>query len=117
MVTHSHHLWNDRLACPLDSEDLRQLLQVVSRSLTDREDGVTKPSHAQSAELLVEELNSQLACQQRDVLDDGQANAPLLVFGELNDRGEERLREKVDTDDCYALGMGQSQQAESTNLG
>lgn len=99
MVTHSHHLRNDRLACPFDAKDLCQLLKVVRRSLTDREDSVAEPSHAQSTELLIKERNSELTCQQRNVLDNGQANTPLLVFGELDDGGEKRLRKQVDSDD------------------
>lgn len=117
MVTHSHHLGNDRLACPLDSEDLRKLLQIVRRGLADGEDGVSKPSHAQGAELLVKELNPELTRQQRNVFDDGQANAPLLVLRKLDDRGQERLRQQINSDDYCALMSVQTPTANWTYLG
>lgn len=87
MIAHSHHLGDNSLASPLDAKDLSQLLQVMRRCLADRENGVTQPSHAQGAQLLVEELDSKLAGQQWDVLNDGQANTPLFVFGKLDNCG------------------------------
>lgn len=92
MRTHGHDLGDDGLTGPLDTKYLGQLLQVVSSSLSDREDCVTQPAHAQSAELLVKELDTQLACQQRDVLDDSKSDSPLLVLCELCDGWEKRLR-------------------------
>lgn len=96
MVTHLHDPRDDGLAGPLDAKHLSQLLQVVRGRLSDREDGVAKPTHAQGAELLVKELHTQLASQQGDVLDDGEAHTPLLVLGQLDDGGQEGLREEVD---------------------
>ena len=43
------------------------------------------PAHAEGVELLVEELDAQLAGEERHVLDDGQADAPFVVFGQLDD--------------------------------
>lgn len=81
MVAHSHDLGNDRLAGPFHAKHLRQLLEIVGSGLTDREDSVAKPAHAQVAQLLVEELNTKLAGKKRDVLDDGKSYTPLLVLG------------------------------------
>jgi len=91
MLAHSHNLRHDSLISPLDAEHLGQLLQVLCRRLADAEDGIAKPAHAQAAELLVKELDAQLRCQQRDILDDGQPDAPLLVLGERDDGGEKGL--------------------------
>lgn len=91
MVAHSHHLGNNGLAGPLHTKDLSELLQVVGCGLTDGEDSVSKPPHAQRAELLVKEFDSKLARQQRDVLDYGETHAPLLVLSKLDNRRQERL--------------------------
>ena len=96
MLTHGHDLGYDRLVRPLNAEDLCELLQVLSRSFTNGEDGVTQPAHAQAAELLVKKLNAELRGKERNVFDDGQANAPLLVFGKLDNGGEEGLRQELD---------------------
>ena len=61
VVAHGHDLGDDGLTSPVHAKHLSQLLQVVRRSLADREDGISKPSHAQVAQLLVEELNTELA--------------------------------------------------------
>jgi hypothetical protein len=42
--------------------------------------------------LLIEELNSQLAGEKRDIFNDGKAHAPLLILGQLNNCGKKRLR-------------------------
>lgn len=91
MVTHGHHLGNDGFAGPLDSKDLRQLLEVVGGRLTDGEDGVTEPLHAQVAQLLIKEADTKLAGEQGNVFNNGQANAPLLVLGESDDGRKQRL--------------------------
>jgi hypothetical protein len=98
--SHSEHLRNDRLARPLDAKDVGQLLEVDGRRLTDGEDVVAEPGHAKLAELVVKELDAELGCEEGDILDDGLADTPLLVFGEVDDGGEEGLREEVDADDC-----------------
>lgn len=91
VIAHSHHLGNDCFAGPLDAKDLGKFLQVTGRSLTNGEDSVAKPTHAKATQLVIKELNTELACQQRDIFDDGQANSPLLVFGKLDDRRKKRL--------------------------
>lgn len=88
MGAHSHHFRNDGLAGPLDAEDLGQLLEVAGRGISDREDRVTQPPHAQRTQFLIEELHPELAGKKRDVLNYGQSHSPLLVFGELDDGRE-----------------------------
>ena len=100
MLAHSHNLGHDGLVGPLHAEDFGELLQVLGRRFTDREDGVAQPAHAQAAELLVEELDAELRGKEGDVFDDSQTDAPLLVFGELDNRREEGLRQQLDADDC-----------------
>jgi hypothetical protein len=100
MLTHGHDLRDNGIARPLNTEDFRKLLEVLSRSFTDRENRVAKPAHAQAAQLLVEEFDAKLRCEQRNVFDDCEPDAPLLVFGELHDGGKEGLREELDADDC-----------------
>jgi len=80
VIAHGHHLGDNGLTRPIDTKDLCKLLQIVCRCLTDGEDSVTEPAHTEGTQLLIEELDTQLARQQRDVLDDGQANTPLLVL-------------------------------------
>jgi hypothetical protein len=91
VLAHLNNLRDDSLLRPLNPKHLRQLPQVDRRGLTNREDGVAKPAHAEVGELVVEELHAELLCQQGDVLDDGLSDAPLLVFREFDDRGEESL--------------------------
>jgi len=91
MGTHGHDFWNDCLICPLDTEYLSELLEIVRRSFTDRKYGITQPAHAESGQFLIKEFDAKLACQERNVLDNCQPNSPLFIFGELHDRGEEGL--------------------------
>lgn len=100
VASHSHDLGNYLLARPLHPKDFRQLFQVMSGSLTNGEDGVPQPTHAQVAQFLIKELDTELAREQGNVLDDGKANSPLLVLGQLNDCWQQRLRQQVDADDC-----------------
>ncbi len=101
MAAHIHDLGDDSLASPVDAENLCKLLEVVGSSFTDGEDRVAKPTHAQVAELLIEELDSKLAGKQGDVLDDRKANAPLLIFCQLDDGREQSLGKEVDANDYY----------------
>ena len=71
MFPHGCDFRNNRIACPLNPENLSQLLEVLRGCFTNREDSVTKPAHTKSAELVVEELYPELTCEQWDVLDDG----------------------------------------------
>lgn len=84
MGSHSHDLWNDGLIRPLDTKDFRKLLEVMGCSFTDRENGVTQPGHTECCQFLVKELDTELTCQKRDVLDNRQSNSPLLVLGKLD---------------------------------
>ena len=106
MLAHSHHLRDDGALSPVDTEHFRQLPQVLSGSLSDREDSITEPAHAEIAELLIEELDSQLTCQQGDIFDYCETNSPLLVFSQLDDSREKRLREEIDTDNYIAISVG-----------
>jgi len=103
VLGHGGHFRHDRLACPLDAEDLCKLLEVLRAGFADAKHGVAEPRHTERAELLVKEFDAQLACEKRDVLDDGQTHTPLLVFRKLHDGWEERLREQVDTNDVVDL--------------
>ncbi len=99
MRAQSHHFRNDRLVGPFHAKHLGQLLQILSGRLADREHGITEPAHAERAQLFVKELHAQLTCEQRDVFDDRETHAPLLIFGELDDGGQKRLREQFNADD------------------
>lgn len=60
MLAHCHDLGDDSLVSPFNTKYLCELLQILSRRLTDRKDGVTQPTHAQTAKLLVKELDTKL---------------------------------------------------------
>lgn len=98
MVTHSHNLGDDSLARPIDAEHLGELFQVVCGCFADGEYGVTEPAHAEAAQLLVEELYTQLAGKQWDVFDNGKSHSPLLVLGQLDYGWQKRLRQKINAD-------------------
>lgn len=100
---HLKHLGDDGLSRPLHAKHVGELFEVDSSSLSNAEDCVTKPRHAEVAELLIEELNAKLVGKKGDVFDDGLSNTPLLVLSKLDDRGQKRLREKVDADDLVDL--------------
>ena len=99
MLAHCHDLGNDCLVGPFDTEHLRELLQVLGRSLADGENGVTEPAHTQATELLVEELDAELRGKKGNVFDDSETDTPLLVLGELDNGGEEGLGEKLNAND------------------
>lgn len=99
MSSHGHHLGHNGLVRPVDTKDLSKLLKVLGGSLANREDSVSEPAHAQAAELLIEELHTELAGKKRHVFDDSKADTPLLVFCQLDDSGEEGLGEKLDAND------------------
>lgn len=71
MAAHAHNLGNDLLASPRDSEDLRQLFQIVRSGIANREDRVAQPTHAEVAQFLVEKFHAELAGKKRNVLDNG----------------------------------------------
>lgn len=103
MFGHGCHLGYDSAACPLDTKDLCELLEILRAGLTNAEDRVAQPRHAQTAEFLVEELDAELRSQKRDVLNDGQSNAPLLIFCKLHDGRKKRLRQKLDANNIVDL--------------
>ena len=88
MSTHCHDLGDDGFVGPLNTKDFSQLLKVMCRSFTDRENCITQPAHAKCCQLLIKELHTKLASKERDIFDDGQSNSPLLVFCKLDDRGK-----------------------------
>lgn len=95
VLAHGHDFGNDGFVGPLDAEYLGELLEILSGGLTDGENGITEPAHAKTAQLLIEEFYAELRGQEGDVFDDGEAHAPLLVLGKLDDCWEEGLREKL----------------------
>lgn len=99
MIAHSHHLWNYGFAGPFHTKYLSQFLEVVSCGLANGEDSISEPAHTQGAEFFIEELHAKLTSEQGNVLNDSQAHSPLLVFGQLDDCRQERLREQIDADD------------------
>jgi hypothetical protein len=99
MLSHGDHLGDNRLLGPVNAEHFSKLLQVLGSSLSDREDGIAEPAHAKIAQLLVEELDTQLTGKKRNVFNDGKAHTPLLVLGQLDNGREKRLRKKVDAND------------------
>lgn len=71
MFAHHDDLWDNGVARPPNSEDFSQLLQVFGSCFPYRENSVTQPAHAKRAQLIVEEILSELACEQWDVLNNG----------------------------------------------
>jgi hypothetical protein len=69
VLTHGHDFGNNCIIGPLHSKDLCELLQILSRGLANRKDGITKPAHAKTAELLVKELHAELRGKERYVFD------------------------------------------------
>lgn len=92
------HLRDDVLLGPLGAELLGEAAQVVGGGLADAVHLVAEPAEAELPELLVKELHPELRRQQRNVLDDREAHAPVAVLRELDDRRQERLRQQVDAD-------------------
>ena len=67
MLSHSHHLWDNGIIGPSDSENLGKLFQVLGSCLSNRENSVPKPAHAKRAKLLIKELYAQLTCKQWNI--------------------------------------------------
>lgn len=99
MLAHSHHLRNNRLLRPIDTENLGELLKILSGRLTDGKDGVTEPPHAEITQLLIEEFDTKLTGKKGNVFDDSETHSPLLVLGQLDNCGKKRLGKEVDADD------------------
>ena len=79
------------MARPFDAEHLGKTLEVHRGRFSNAVDVVTKPRHAEVAQLLVEECNAELLGQERNVLDDRLSDAPLLVLSQFDNRREEAL--------------------------
>ncbi len=90
---------NDVIFGKFFSKYFRQCAEVLGRSLSNAVDIVRQPSHAQSRQFLNEEGLAELLCQLRDVFNDGQADSPLPIFGQVDDGREERLRQQFNADD------------------
>lgn len=91
MLAHCHDLGDNCIVRPLDAKYFGQLLQVLSRCFTDREDSISQPAHTERAELLVEEFYTKLTCEKRNVFDNSQSDSPLLILGQLYDSRKKRL--------------------------
>jgi len=96
VLSHGHNLRDNRFTSPLNSKDLGKFPEVMCGGFSDGEDSIAQPPHAETAQLLVEELDAQLACQKWDVIDNSKPYTPLLVFGKLNNSWEQRLGEEID---------------------
>ena len=59
---------------------------------------INQPGHAETVQLLVEEVHPELAGQERHVLDDGEPDPPLGVLRQLHYGGQEGLTQLLDTD-------------------
>jgi len=88
---HADDLWNDRVLCPLWSELLNQLLQILRGGLSNSKYMVHQPSHAEGIQLLIKELNSKLSSQEWHVLNDRQTNSPLRILSQFNNCREKGL--------------------------
>jgi hypothetical protein len=114
---HSNYFWNHCTLGPLWPKFLHKFLQIqsccfsngkyckrqTSISSIDRANFcntiechccitmVDEPSHAESVEFLIKELNSKLASQQWHVFDDGQAHSPLGITGQLHNSWQQGL--------------------------
>jgi hypothetical protein len=87
VIAHRQHLWNNGGFCPLDAKDVRQLFEIDRGGLADGKDGIAEPGHAELAELVIEKVDAELRGEQGNVFNDGLADAPLFVLGELHHGG------------------------------
>ena len=58
MLTHRHDLWNDSFTGPRDAKDFCELFKILRGRFPDREYCISEPAHTESAELLIEELDT-----------------------------------------------------------
>lgn len=89
MTAHGDNPWHNGRVCPLDAKHFCELLEVLRASFADTEARVAQPRHAEVGESLVEKGDSELRGQKREVLDNGQPHAPLLVLCELDNGRKE----------------------------
>jgi hypothetical protein len=67
------------------------LFQVVDGCFSNRVDAVVQPCDADRAQLVVEEVLSQLASEDRELLYDWQLNSPVFILAELGERRDNWL--------------------------
>lgn len=117
VLSHGENVGDDGLPGPLDTEDLCQSAEVDGGSFSDRIHRVAEPRHTELRKLLIKEANAELLREQRNIVDDGLANAPLLVLSELHDGRQESLREQLDADDIVDLfNLGNDVEADVREL-
>lgn len=63
VFAHRQHSRDNSRLCPLDTEDIRQFLEVDRRRLANGEHRVAQPVHAQCAKLVIEKVDAELSCQ------------------------------------------------------
>ena len=114
MTSHRDNFRNDSSPRPVYTKDLDQLLQVDGGSLSDREDDIPKPRHAEVAELLVEELFAKLGSKQGNIFDDRLSDTPLLVRCKLDDCRKKGLREVFNADYCSLSGFAVAGERQQT---
>lgn len=64
---------------------------------------VGEPFEALGPKLLLEEIGAQLACQEGDVVNDGQAYTPVLVLCQLLNCRQQALSQQLDADHLVDL--------------
>ncbi len=104
--THTHALLQLHPMCataPNVPAHLCNALQCACCCLADACDLVFQPAHALAAQLLLKEFGTQLACKQWNVLQDGQAHAPVFVLGPLLNCWQEALCKQFNADDLIDL--------------
>lgn len=60
---------------------------------------IHEPRHTKRIEFLVKKVNSQLTCQQRHVLNDGQSYSPFGILCQFDNSWQQGLTQLLDPDD------------------
>ena len=82
---------------PLWPENLGKLLEVLNSRLSDCENRVLQPGNTDRVELFVEECLTELACKNRELLDNTEFDAPVFVLGKVSQTWNNRLLQVFDT--------------------
>ena len=98
MLSHGHNLGNNGVLGPFHTKHLCELPKVLGGRFSNRENSITKPTHTEVAKLFIEELNSELTGKKRNIFNYGKTNSPLLVLSQLDNGRQQRLREKLNSD-------------------
>jgi len=85
MRSHGNYLGHNLSPSPLYTEYLRKFLQIDGRGLPNAVHSIPQPRHAQTRELLIEELFAQLRGQQRDIFNDRLSYPPRFILRKLDD--------------------------------